>query len=147
MKEITKYIPYYINDTKHRLLSMLDNILDWVKESPNRDEYFMALDHPLTYTYGDKHPRTYTSNIMQNHVYGIMMRLNEEFGTNYNVCFLNRYNTQKGWLGWHADDSTGMNLEHPIAVISLCEELNIDSQSLMKWLNTDFIFRRGKGCF
>jgi alkylated DNA repair dioxygenase AlkB len=36
----------------------------------------------------------------------------------YNVCFLNRYGNAGQHLGWHADDSPGMDHEHPIAVVS-----------------------------
>jgi hypothetical protein len=36
----------------------------------------------------------------------------------YNVCFLNRYDNAAMQLGWHSDDSSGMDHEHPIAVVS-----------------------------
>ncbi len=46
-------------------------------------------------------------------------------GMAFNVCFLNRYDTQHGHLGWHADDSPEMSHDHPIAVVSLGAEREI----------------------
>ncbi len=53
----------------------------------------------------------------------MMDKLNREFGTNYDVCFLNRYDEQKHQLGWHAD--IGVESTHPIAVISFGAEREI----------------------
>lgn len=50
-----------------------------------------------------------------------MNNLNEQFNTEYNVCFLNYYENEKQHLGWHADDSPEMDTNHPIAVISFGE--------------------------
>lgn len=96
----------------------------WGTYTDARNECFMALK-PTLYTYGSgKGVRTYKSVPFQPWVLAAMNVLNVhipgEVGTiySYNVCFLNRYENEKQHLGWHADDSPGMDHEHPIAVVS-----------------------------
>ncbi len=57
----------------------------------------------------------------------LMSDLNREvvYSGEFNVCFLNRYDGARNHLGWHSDDSPGMNHEHPIAVISFGEAREI----------------------
>jgi alkylated DNA repair dioxygenase AlkB len=52
----------------------------------------------------------------------LMKKLNEDFGTEYNVCVLNYYADEKQHLGWHADNSPEQDLMHPIAVIAFGAE-------------------------
>jgi alkylated DNA repair dioxygenase AlkB len=54
-----------------------------------------------------------------------MEKLNNDFNTGYDICFLNRYDNEKMWLGWHADDSSEIDSNHPIAVISFGAEREI----------------------
>lgn len=102
--------------------------LDWeTRESTPRDEYFMAHEVGYEYTYGEgRGVRTYVSRPFESPVSEILGSLNRSFGTTYNVCFLNRYVDQRKWLGWHSDDSPGMDLDHPIAVISFGAERYIN---------------------
>lgn len=99
--------------------------LCWLSATEARQEYFMS-DVPRSYTYG-KPPfdRKYHSSDYSKEVLDIQLDLNAEFGTDYNVCFLNRYNNQKNQLGWHADDSPTMDRNHPIAVVSFGAEREI----------------------
>lgn len=106
----------------------------WGTFTDARNECFMALK-PTLYTYGSgKGVRTYESVPFQPWVLKAMNALNvvsyiESDGVglaaravdpiySYNVCFLNRYENEKQHLGWHADDSPGMDHDHPIAVLS-----------------------------
>lgn len=99
--------------------------LDWLTLTEARKEYFMS-DEPRSYTYGaGVHARTYASAPYTDPVGYLQRTLNRIFATSYNVCFLNRYDTQKNQLGWHADDSPEMDPDHPIAVISLGAEREI----------------------
>ena len=41
------------------------------------------------------------------------------YNSEYDVCFLNRYDNQRNHLGWHSDDSPEMDMNHPIAVVSI----------------------------
>jgi alkylated DNA repair dioxygenase AlkB len=89
----------------------------WGTFTEARQECFMA-EKTMTYTYGSgRGVRTYTSIPYLPWVEEIRQILNEA-GPRYNVCFLNRYEDAGQHLGWHADDSPGMDHEHPIAVIS-----------------------------
>jgi hypothetical protein len=122
----------------------------WVTVADTRSECFMAPVPGTTYTYGEgRGVRTYTAvayapivaNIQDrfnSHVEGCLTRevlsggLRAMVGedcdcgaTNYNVCFLNRYDDASKHLGWHADDSPGMDHEHPIAVVSFGEAREI----------------------
>lgn len=99
--------------------------LDWLKVTEARQEYFMS-DAPRSYTYGKPpNDREYHSNPYSQYVLELLWKLNEDLESEFNVCFLNRYDTQKHQLGWHADDSPSMDASHPIAVVSLGAEREI----------------------
>lgn len=94
-------------------------LLPWLTVREARSECFMAYA-PLTYTYGvGEFAQAYTAIPYHTDVLALQERLNTLHASQYNVCFLNRYDTQKHQLGWHSDDSPGMLHEHPIAVVSL----------------------------
>lgn len=99
--------------------------LEWLSVTEARLEYFMS-DESRSYTYG-KPPfdREYHSSVYTSPVLAIQDRLNKLLDAKFNVCFLNRYNTQKHQLGWHADDSPTMDRDHPIAVVSFGAEREI----------------------
>lgn len=109
------------------LFETLRSEVPWENRSAPRDECFMALDENLMYSYGNNNSlreelHTYKAVPMHPEVLNIMNKLNEEFGTEYNVCVLNFYQSEKQHLGWHADDSPEQDLSHPIAVISFGAE-------------------------
>lgn len=98
--------------------------LDWLTVTEARKEYFMS-DVPRSYAYKTYDgTRDYRSSPFVERVERLRLYLNGP-GLNYNVCFLNRYDTQHNQLGWHADDSPEMDHEHPIAVVSLGAEREI----------------------
>lgn len=100
--------------------SILDTV-PWVQVVQARKECFMSVT-PREYTYGSgRGERTYTSSPMLDWVKEVM----ESLGGCHNVCFLNFYENERNALGWHADDSPGTNLDHPIEVISLGESREI----------------------
>jgi hypothetical protein len=104
-------------------------IVPWGTFTEARQECFMALT-PTSYTYGSgRGIRTYESIPYLPWVEAIRQHLNsaplihDGLGLavktrQYNVCFLNRYEDAGQHLGWHADDSPGMDHKHPIAVVS-----------------------------
>ena len=55
----------------------------------------------------------------------LMSTLNRRLDVNFSACFLNRYDTEKQHLGWHADDFEAMDPEAPIAVMSFGAEREI----------------------
>ncbi len=117
------YIPSFISHPEEVFAHLLT--LPWLEMTPARKEYFMA-DETVSYTYGSgTSARTYTSNPYSLEIAAIRKHLDQDFGTNYNVCFLNRYDNFQNQLGWHSDSSPEMNNEHPIAVISFGAEREI----------------------
>lgn len=118
------YIENYIKD-KELVFNHLLEDLAWLQVTEARKEYFMS-DNQISYTYGSgKSARTYDSSIFSEPIKTMLLALNKEYNTDYNVCFLNRYDTQKNWLGWHADDSPEMNPKHAICVVSFGAEREI----------------------
>lgn len=99
--------------------------LPWLEVTDARKEYFMS-DVPRSYAYGKgDFRRTYDSAPYSPEVAAIRNSLNRLYGTDYNVCFLNRYDDQRNQLGWHADDSPEMDGTHPISVVSFGAEREI----------------------
>lgn len=120
-----KYLmqPLFHSMKNEDLFLHLLNDIDWLEETPSRKEYFMA-DKDIVYSYGveeqkigDK-KRSYRSSPYTQPVQELQNILNEMTNAHYNVCFLNRYDSARMALGWHADDSPEMNPQHPIAVVS-----------------------------
>ena len=121
------YIPDYADASPADLASV-----PWGTFTEARQECFMALT-TTEYTYGSgRGVRTYTSipylpwvETIRHHLNTAPMMfdgvgLGDKKGQTrkFNVCFLNRYEDAGQHLGWHADDSPGMDHDHPIAVVS-----------------------------
>jgi alkylated DNA repair dioxygenase AlkB len=122
--------PYYFRNSPAFGLT-LDEVLNstpWIQVTDARLECFMSASTE-TYTYGEgRGVRTYTPVPYSPIVADIQRQLNRDdigdcdYGKippyEYNVCFLNRYDNASMQLGWHSDDSPGMDHDHPIAVVS-----------------------------
>jgi alkylated DNA repair dioxygenase AlkB len=112
--------------------------LTWLEVAAARKEYFMS-SSPRSYRYKTwDGEREYHSAPFTVPVFGLLeaLRMLPQVlptqaaalgltALDFNVCFLNRYDTQHGHLGWHADDSPEMSHDHPIAVVSLGAEREI----------------------
>ena len=123
MKNIPLYIPNYaIQSVKWSLYIMMLQEVAWENAGAPRMECFMSAE-PMQYGYDTRMGTRYYNSIPYHPaVLALQDKLNKEYGTQYNVCFLNYYSDEKQHLGWHADDSPGMDLNHPIAVISFGQE-------------------------
>ncbi len=118
------YIKQFINEPGIFLNHLLE--LDWLEVTSARKEYFMSDPEGISYTYGvGESARTYVSKNYTDIINQIRNKLDTKCKTNYNVCFLNRYDGPKNALGWHADDSPEMNMDHDICVISFGAEREI----------------------
>jgi alkylated DNA repair dioxygenase AlkB len=123
--EYYQRIPWLAEHDPDHLFDHLYTDLEWLEETPARKEYFMSTDQ-LTYAYGSGNfSRTYFSNPFSNPVEDMRRRLNNALEVDFNVCFLNRYDSEHSHLGWHADDSVEMNPDHPIAVVSVGAERDL----------------------
>ena len=116
----------YINNYVENIPNDLPNLINWENRSDApRKEIFMA-DKTYEYTYGNgRGIRTYKSIPFNNFVKEIMNKINSDFGFNLDICFLNYYENEKMWLGWHADDSPEIDQTEPIAVVSIGSEREI----------------------
>jgi len=94
--------------------------------APRRECWFNPYGMPYTYGSGE-HARTYEAHEFSleegspssSLVYAIMLVLNAQQGTCFDCCFVNGYEHGRQHLGWHADDSPEMDMDHPIATVSL----------------------------
>lgn len=78
-----------------------------------------ATTPPCPYTYGrGAGERTYWPQPWPSSVLWIRCLLEERLETTLDVCFLNRYEGGRDWLGWHADDSPEMDDARPIVTVS-----------------------------
>lgn len=113
------------------LFSILRDEVAWVNRSAPRDECFMASEGaPTVYSYGNNNDirdalHTYNAVEMHPEVLKVMHKINEEKGTEFNVCVLNYYKDHRQHLGWHADDSPEQDLNHPIGVVTFGAEREI----------------------
>lgn len=100
--------------------------LEWLTKKTARHEYFMS-DKDREYSYGNKGTgdETYTSKPFTPHVDLTRLVLNGWYGTEFNVCFLNKYDDQHQHLQWHADQFDGMREDQPIFVMSFGAEREI----------------------
>jgi alkylated DNA repair dioxygenase AlkB len=99
--------------------------LDWLEATETRKEYFMS-DQKRSYVYGKgKGERLYISESYSFPVLAVQYAVDEICNTEFNLCFLNRYDDQRQHLGWHADDTTVQDDSVPIAVVSLGAEREI----------------------
>lgn len=106
-------------DKQNNYFAMLRESVNWENREAPRAEYFMGFKAGIPYTYGEgPGERTYYSNEMIPLVNAIMQKLNLDFNSQYNICFLNYYASEKQHLGWHSDDSPSQDTTHGIAVVS-----------------------------
>ena len=104
-------------------IDVLVNEIDWLDVQYARGECFMS-DTEREYQYIKNGP-VYKSIPFHPLVKDIMETINEEFGYELDVCFLNYYLDQTKALGWHADDSEPIDQTQPIAVVSFGEKREI----------------------
>jgi alkylated DNA repair dioxygenase AlkB len=89
---------------------------------PRAECYFN--DTPAPYLYGKgEGARTYLPEPDWDPVVRLVRyKVEYAIGVDLDVCFLNMYETNRDYLGWHADDSPEMSDDHPIVTVSLGAE-------------------------
>lgn len=113
------------------LFNLLWDIMPWEQRdgAPRREAWFNPYGEPYTYGSGE-HARTYEAHDLHAEqgpgwfIHQVMNALNEQ-GTSYDCCFVNGYKHGRDHLGWHSDDSPEMDMDHPIATVSLGAEREI----------------------
>lgn len=120
-----EYIADFIDEAdRQEMFVTLLNELEWVHKNdtlPRKEYYVHALGLPYQYGSG-AYARTYESQPDHPVIAQIRQLLKDKLGFESDVVFLNRYDTLKDHLGWHADDSPEMSHDHPIVSVSLGAE-------------------------
>lgn len=130
LESITKqgaiYVPPLFSATINEHIKKELLGLEWLTKKTARHEYFMS-DKDREYSYGNKGTgdETYTSKPFTPYVATVRDLLNLMYQTEFNVCFLNKYDDQHQHLGWHADQFDGMREDQPIFVMSFGAEREI----------------------
>ncbi len=125
----TIYIENYIS--KQEADNLFKELLeiDWLSVVKARREQFMATQEGLVYAYGKKEwSNNYSSIPMISIVKELVDKINLEFGSLYNVVFLNRYDSNSDNIQWHSDNSPEMDNNNPISVLSLGQERRIQTK-------------------
>lgn len=94
--------------------------LPWERrpDAPRRECWMN--DFGRSYTYGSgKGVRTYDAKPWHAHVLVVRDMLKEKYNIYFDGCFVNGYEGERDWLGWHADDDPNIDHTRPIAVVSL----------------------------
>lgn len=120
------YIPNFVTDPDTKFHQLLSEV-PWVhveQNVPRKEYYHHADDLPYTYGKGD-YARTYSSQPLHYVIKEILDQLSVQCGCKFDVVFLNLYEHQHHFLGWHADDSPEMSDDHPIVTVSLGAERKI----------------------
>lgn len=131
MKAPVTYVPRFVTQGADFLFRLSWNSLPWEQRegAPRRECWFNLHGKPYTYGQGE-FARTYQAHPLEEIgpnwlVREIMQCLNRDTGASYDCCFVNGYEHGRQHLGWHADDSPEMDLNHPIATVSLGAEREI----------------------
>lgn len=133
MAPVTYDAAFLIEHQRDEYFRLLWEGLPWENRegAPRRECWFNPYGMPYTYGSGE-HARTYQAHELfgwsgepNSLVWGIMTHINNDHGTAFDCCFVNGYAHGRQHLGWHADDSPEMDMDHPIAVVSLGSEREI----------------------
>ena len=119
----------YINNFVNHLDTYYSELMsiNWERRGDAPRYEYYCNDHDVLYTYGrGAGERTYYRQAYPHCVLSIRQQLEAKYNTTFDVCFLNRYDTSRDWLGWHADDSPEMDNDAPIITVSLGAERNIE---------------------
>lgn len=112
-----------------KIIDCLENHLlnlNWETKRAARHEYFMS-DKEISYSYGkhDNNDVIYNAQPFTPEIRDLNVVLNQVLETNFNACFLNKYDNEKQHLGWHADQFETADENQPIAVVSFGAEREI----------------------
>ncbi len=127
------YDPNFLHHSADGMFAHLWTDLPWESRegAPRRECWLNPYGQPYTYGSGEHartyeaHPLTGVADDAATVVGWVMQRLNAMHGASFDCCFVNGYAHGRQHLGWHADDSPEMDMDHPIAVVSLGAEREI----------------------
>lgn len=128
------YIPEFITPRKSELLfDQFWNELTWERrdDAPRREYWTNVFGRDYSYGRGAG-LRTYHSQPSNNEIDHINLLIEHLLYTSglwdqdkgsddvyFEGCFLNGYENNRDWLGWHEDDDPGIDHTRPIAIVTL----------------------------
>jgi alkylated DNA repair dioxygenase AlkB len=120
MKAPVTYDPSFVGRGADTLFDFMWRYLPWEQRegAPRRECWFNPYGQPYTYGTGE-FARTYQAHPWAQMIDQIAEILNGTYFAAFDCCFVNGYEHGRQHLGWHADDSPEMDLDHPIAIVSL----------------------------
>lgn len=132
-----EYVPNFVPPTLNSYYMTLAMDLDWEKrdDAPRKEYYCNDTDTPYTYGRGAG-VRTYERKPWKQWILGIRAVLEKQLDYKFDVCFLNMYQDNRDWLGWHSDDSPEMDPARPIVSVSFGQAREIQIRSLADKTNT-----------
>lgn len=129
---------YFMSDGKTCPCVMDCKVQDFSVTLPTCPDCGGTTRLPVDYSYGQYGADiTYTSKPWSHYANGLRHNLTQELAhipearmpdgkpCFFNGCFLNMYDDEKQFLGWHADDFAGMDPQAPIVVMSFGAEREI----------------------
>lgn len=120
-----KYLTAFVDQPNNALDTLMAELDFEHRDGSPRKEFYMN-DYPVPYTYGSGgYEKTFLPKSWHPLILDIRHKLESEFGCVFNVCFVNLYENEKHFLGWHADNSPEMDDEKPIVTVSLGAEREI----------------------
>lgn len=120
------YIPEFVPAPAEKAEQLLVE-LPWIHAGetvPRKEYYHHAAGKPYTYG-GGQYARMYQSQPLHPVIDEINKQISSYLNCVFDVIFVNLYEHQHHFLGWHADDSPEMSDDHPIVTISLGSEREI----------------------
>lgn len=98
----------------------IDNEIEWVRRdnTPRQEAFYSKVNAPYTYGKGVGVRTYYPNLVIPAFLQLVWDNLERDYGTQYEACFLNKYEHGNEHLGWHADNSDVIDDTRPIAVIS-----------------------------
>ncbi len=112
------YVPNFVKNADEVFTRLRDE-LTWEKrdDAPRMEYYCNDIKRPYVYGRGAGR-RTYEVQEWHPAILEIRKALEEYTKAIFEVCFLNRYVTNRDHLGWHSDNSPEMDDSRPIVTIS-----------------------------
>jgi alkylated DNA repair dioxygenase AlkB len=126
-------ITYFADAFANISLEDIDAAHKWENfGAPRSESYYAKLAIPYTYGRGTGE-RTYQPHLLKDEpesvlteVWGTLDLTQESYGIKgFELLFCNRYADQHQHLGWHADDSSAIDITRPIAVVTFGAEREI----------------------
>ncbi len=144
MTDVAEYVANFVSDGD-RMFDALWTELNWEKreDAPRREYWTNIFNRPYTYGRGAG-IRTYAPQETHWAIEAVADLLEARNGWRYEACFLNGYETNRDWLGWHSDDDPAIDHGRGIAVVTLGGARKIEYQLISDLLAKDHTNRVGK---